>query len=1068
MEKISVRAAIDALRPLSRFFIERPRFAAVIAIVLSISGAVALKYLPVAQYPAVSPPRIVVGCNYPGANATEVMNTVAAPLEDEVNGVEDMLFMTSSCADDGSYSLGITFEVGVNRDVALMKVQNRVQQALAKLPVEVRNTGLRVRCASEDQLGILTLRSKSGALSRIEVSDYMYGVVQPALLRVAGVGDASVHGPKMAMRVWLDPMRCAAQGINSEEVVAALKAQNVQASLGTVGASPAPENEGRSLTLIAKGRLRTPEEFAEIIVRRDANGGVVRLKDVARTEYGEQGYSHHNSFNNKTSISVELNQMPGGNAIATMNRIRKQMAELQKRFPGDLEWLIPYDTTDYVRECLKEIAETLLVTILLVAVVCWIFLQDWRATLVPVLTIPVSLLSTFIVMAVFGYSVNILTLFGLVLAIGTVVDDAIVVVERVQELMARGLNAKEASIQAMQDVTSAVIATTLVLLGIFVPVGFLGGITGKIYEQFSVTLSAAVCFSTVAALTLSPALCTVLMKERPAGYRKNFAFRAFDGALAVSKGWYAAFAGVFARRCVLLVLIFTAMVMGAIHLAKTIPPGFIPHEDQGTIMVDGNLPEGTTRDVTMKAATESASRMLGIPGVNSVLTTVGHSRIGGKGENQISMTLNLKPWKDRQSDNLEVQSIRSKINATNDTLAVLVARAFAPPAIPGFGAVGGIEPVIFSTGDMDPIRLARVAKTIAEAFRASPLIESAVYGYNADTPHLHLDVDRAKCETLRVPLAKLYATLQNYLGSLYVNDVNLGTQVNRVTVQADWKGRADAEAVRGLFVRSDSGAMVPVGALVSFREALGPRAVYRRNQYVFCSILCTPAKNVTAGECQREVVRILDERLPPDYGYDWAGLMFHEMRARGTAVPLLMLAVLFGYLFLVAQYESWTIPLPVMLSVVTAVLGALIGLKVAGLAFSVYAQLGIVLLIGLASKNAILVVEFAKDKHEKEGMGVIEAALAGARERFRAVLMTALTFVLGILPLVWATGAGAGSRRAIGTATFAGMLMATLVGLVFVPGLYVLFQRIRKKTSRGGAERSPHHSAIESGSVNKR
>ena len=1044
--KLSVRAAIDALRPMSRFFIERPRFAAVISIVLSISGLVSLRYLPVAQYPEVSPPRISVACNYPGANAREVMNTVASPLEDEMNGVEDMLFMSSSCADDGSYSLGITFEVGTDRDVALMKVQNRVQQALNKLPVEVKNTGLRVRCASEDQLGILTLRSKSGRLSRIEVSDYMYGVVQPALLRVPGVGDASIHGPKMAMRVWLDPKRCAAQGISSEEIVAAIKAQNVQASLGTVGSSPAPALSGRSLTLIAKGRLHTPEEFEEIIVRCDANGGVVRLRDVARCELGEQGYSHHNSFNNKTSISVELNQMPGGNAIRTMNLVREKMKELEKRFPGDLEWLIPYDTTDYVKECLGEIVFTLFLTIGLVALVCWVFLQDWRATLVPVITIPVSLLSTFILMALLGYSVNILTLFGLVLAIGTVVDDAIVVVERVQELMARGLNAKEAAIQAMQDVTSAIFATTLVLLGIFVPVGFLGGLTGRIYQQFSVTLSAAVVFSSLCALTLSPALCGVLMKNAPVGERrKNALYRAFDGALAGSRGVYAAFAGIFARRPVVLVLLFAAMTMWAIHLAKTIPPAFIPHEDQGTVMVDGNLPEGTTRDLTMQACTESVARILKIPGVASVLTTAGHSRIGGRGENQSSMTVTLEPWKDRRSAELEVQSVRAKINEANATLPAFVARAFAPPAIPGFGAVGGVEPAIFSMGDMDPMRLARVAKMLADEFRASPLIESAVYGYNTDTPHLHLEVDRAKCELFNVPLAKLYATLQNYLGSLYVNDVNLGTQVNRVTVQSDWFGRADAEAVRKLFVRSDTGAMVPVGSLVSFREELGPRAIYRRNQYVYCTILCTPAKGVPAGECQKEVVRILDAKLPPDYGYDWAGLTFHEMRSRGTAAPLLALAIVFGYLFLVAQYESWTIPLPVMLSVATAVLGALIGLQVAGLPLSVYAQLGIVLLVGLSSKNAILVVEFAKERRARDGLAIVEAALSAARERFRAVLMTALTFVLGIAPLVWATGAGAGSRRAIGTATFAGMLAATLVGLVFVPGLYVLFQTLREK-----------------------
>ena len=1043
--KLSIRAAIDALHPFSRFFIERPRFAGVVSIVLTLAGAVALFKLPVAQYPEVQPPRIVVNCSYPGANATEVMNTVASPLEDEMNGVEDMLFMASSCSDDGTYSLGITFEVGTDRDVALMKVQNRVQQALTKLPAEIKATGLRIRCASEDQLGILTLRSKTGKLNRIEVSDYMYGVVQPALLRVPGVGDASIHGPKMAMRVWLDPKRCAAQGINAEEIVAAIKAQNVQASLGTVGSSPAPDKNARILTLIAKGRLHTPEEFGEIIVRRDAKGGLVRLKDVARAEFGEQGYTHYNTFNNDVSISVELNQLPGGNAIRTMNLIREEMARLATRFPGDLEWLIPYDTTDYVRACLKEIVFTLFLTLSLVALVCWIFLQDLRATLVPVIAIPVSLLSTFTLMAALGYSINILTLFGLVLAIGTVVDDAIVVVERVQTLMQEGLNPKEAAIQAMQDVTGAVIATTLVLLGIFVPVAFLGGLTGKIYQQFAVTLSTAVIFSTVCALTLSPALCTVLLKNKSADRKKFVLFRLFDAVLDRAGRVYVWASGVFARHVVLLSLVFLLLVFWAVATAKSIPQAFIPHEDQGTVMVDANLPEGCVRSLTAQACGEAVTRMRGVPGVESVLLTAGMSRIGGRGENQAMMTVRLKPWDERPGQDLEVQSVRTRINETNSTLPMLVTRAFAPPPIPGFGAIGGIEPAIFSLGDADPIRLARVAKSLSESFRSSPLIESAVCGYHADTPHLHLEVDRAKCEYLRVPLATLYSTLQTYLGSLYVNDVNLGTQVNRVTVQADWTGRADVEAVRGLYVRSETGAMVPVSALVSFEEKLGPRVIYRRNQYVYCTILCTPAPGVLAGDCREEVIRILNEKLPPDYGYDWAGLTFHEMRSRGTALPLLILAILFGYLFLVAQYESWTVPLPVMLSVATAVLGALLGLKVAGLDLSIYAQLGIVLLIGLSSKNAILIVEFAKERHERDGFGILEAALAGARERLRAVLMTALTFVLGVAPLVWATGAGAGSRRAIGTTTFAGMLAATVLGIVLVPGLYVLFQTLREK-----------------------
>lgn len=1020
----------------------------VISVVLSISGLVALINLPVSQYPEVSPPRISVSCSYPGANAREVMNTVAAPLEDEMNGVENMLYMSSSCADDGSYSLGISFEIGTDRDAALMKVQNRVQQALSKLPVEVKNTGLRVRCASEDLLGTLTIRSRTGKMSRIEVSDYMYGVVQPALLRVYGVGDASVHGPKMAIRVWLDPKRCAAQGINSEEIINAIKTQNVQASLGMVGASPAPGNHDQTFTLIAQGRLRTPAEFDQIIVRRDEAGGIVRLKDVARVEFGEQGYTHFNLLNNKTSISVEISQMPGCNALRTMASVRKCMKQLEKRFPADLEWTIPYDTTDYVRECLREIVITLFSAIVLVALVCWLFLQDWRSTLVPVLTIPVSLLATFMMLALLGYSVNILTLFGLILAIGTVVDDAIVVVERVQFLLQRGLNPKEAAIQAMEDVTGAVIATTLVLLGIFVPVGFLEGLTGKIYQQFSVTLATAVVFSTVCALTLSPALCALIMRAPDSSARKNLIFRGVDTCLDFFRKRYVRFSKFFVLRPLVLVPLFAAMALWAVHLAQNLPSAFIPHEDRGIIMVDGNLPEGSVRTLTLQACEESAARMMAIDGVDSVLTTVGNSRIGGKGENQASMILTLKPWSERTEPGLEVRQIRSRVNATNSTLPMLVTRAFAPPPIPGFGSIGGVEPAIFSMGDMDPVRLDRVAKHVAQGFRDSPLIATAVYGYNTDTPHLHLEIDRAKCEVMRVPLSKLYATLQHYLGSLYVNDVNLGTQVNRVTVQADWKGRANVDAVRGLYVRSDTGHMVPVGSLVSFHDQPGPRAVFRRNQYVYCSILCTPEPGVEAGECIKEVERILAEKLPPDYGYDWTGLTFHEMRSRGTAAPLLILAVLFGYLFLVAQYESWTIPLPVMLSVAAAVLGALIGLQIAGLPLSVYAQLGIVLLIGLASKNAILVVEFSKEKHERDGFSVWTAALNGASERFRAVIMTALTFILGILPLVWAVGAGAGSRRAIGTTTFAGMLLATIVGIMFVPGLYVLFQLMREKVYR--------------------
>lgn len=728
-----VRESIDRIQVFSRIFIERPRFAMVISIVLTMAGVLAMTKLPITQYPQVTPPEINVSCNYPGANAREVMSTVATPIEDEVNGVDDMIYMSSECSDDGSYSLSVSFKVGVDRDMAMVKVQNRVQQALTKLPAEVKATGMRVRSRSSDTLGFLTLYSPDHSMSRLEISDYANGVIQPALLRVAGVGDATIYGPKLSMRVWLDPERMAAQKMNSEEVTAAISKQNIQASIGSVGASPTQPGGDLCYTLISKGRLMKPEEFDDIIVRTEAEGGLVRLKDIARTEIGEQNYGFSGTFNGGEAVSILLSQMPGSNAISTMDQLQSELKRLAKSFPKGLTYLVAYDSTDYVRACIREIVMTIFITFFLVAFVCYLFLQDWRATLVPCLTIPVSLCATFIVMAILGYSINIQTLFGLVLAIGTLVDDAIVVVERVQVLMeTRGLNSKEAAIQAMKDVTSAVIATTLVLLGIFVPVGFMSGITGRIYQQFSVALSAAVCFSTVNALTLSPALCSLLLKK-PEPY-KHGPFAWFNSLLSGTRKGYIHISRALARRVVLSTLLLIVSILLTVLAFQRTPTSFLPEEDQSVVFCSASLQEGSTRRRTDAVNVSLANKLMKLPDMKSVMTVTGMSMVGGRGENQSMLICDLNTWSLRPNPNQSVTAVQKQISDIVSGEPLTDAKVFVPPAIPGLGANGGIDVRIQAMDDTDPLKLDTVLNDALRKLNASPLVMAAFSGYNAKTP----------------------------------------------------------------------------------------------------------------------------------------------------------------------------------------------------------------------------------------------------------------------------------------------------------------------------------------------
>jgi len=1032
----------------SKFFINRPIFASVISIVIVLVGLIAIPLLPVEKMPNITPPTVVVQAAYPGANSEVMAETVATIIEEAINGLDHMLYMASSSSNDGMMQVTVTFEVGTDVDMAAVLVQNRVAMVEAKLPEEVKRQGVTVQKQSSNIAMVAALNSPDGRYDEIYMSNFINLRIKDVLSRVPGVGSIMVFGSKdFSMRLWLDPDKIKARNLTTNDVLAAVREQNVQVAAGQVGAAPSPKDQQFQYTVKTQGRLSSQQEFENIILKAAPDGRILRLKDVARVELGSAGYSQYVRLNGKPAVAMAIFQTPGTNALAVAKGAEKALDEMSKTFPKGIKYFIPYNPTLFIQESIKEVLIALGLAVLLVILTVYIFLEDWRATLIPSITIPVSLIGTFAVLFSLGMSINTLTMFGLVLVIGIVVDDAIVVVENVSRIIEEEkLPAKEAALKAIQQITGPIIATTLVLLAVFVPTIVMGGITGRLYQQFGVTISVAVVFSSLNALTMSPALCAMLL--RPRSENQDSFTAIFDRFMKRSTNRYVEIVRSIMRKSVLVMILFAAMTGISLLGLKSLPTGFIPDEDEGGFFVNARLPDGATIDRTRQVTNKIESILASTPGIKDYAIVGGYSMLDGAAiPNGAVSFVRLTPWSERKKPSLQVSNILQGLQMRLFGITDAFCLAFAPPAVHGMGNTGGFELKLQDRGGAGLTSLETAANNLVFRANASPVVTRLNSTFRANIPQVYVDIDRVKAKSLGVPLDTIFNTLQTYLGSSYVNDFTLFGRTFKVIAQADKNFRAIADNIGQLEVRNTQGQMLPLRTLLSVRDIVGPQIVTHYNMYPSTTISGISKPGFSSGQAIGEMEKLCKETLPENIGYEWSGMSYQEIRAGNQAPKIFMIAALFAFLFLAAQYESWTIPVAIVFAVPLSLLGAVSFTWARSFDNNIYTQIGIVLLIGLASKTAILLVEFAKVHHE-QGHGIEESAIAAARLRFRPILMTALSTLIGTVPLVIATGAGAVARRALGTAVFGGMFAATIFGVLMTPVFYMVVQKATERIRR--------------------